>query len=164
MTFPRWLEFKGESTRDMGMLRCREVATDLFVGGLGSALVVPSCSAIVSLEFLDEKDRKSLVGTFPDSKLVYCPFGDGDPIPREGLDRTIQAWDERTGPVLIHCAQGLSRSASVAYALLRLRFGLDHDESMRRIFVYERYPMRKTLASAVLYVQGSGSRPSQETS
>lgn len=157
--FPRWLGFNGESTRDMGMFRCREVAPGLFVGGLASSLTASGWSAIVSLEFLTEKDRKSLSGVAPGACFVYSPFEDGDPIPRETLDRSIRAWDERSpfGPVLVHCAQGLSRSASVAYALLRLRFGLDHDESMRRIYVYDRYPLKKTLASAALYVQDSRS-------
>jgi protein-tyrosine phosphatase len=56
---------------------------------------------------------------------------------------------QRKGAILLHCAQGLSRSASVAYAMLR-RSGLDHPAALQRIQVdgWKQYPMTETLASA----------------
>jgi len=52
------------------------------------------------------------------------------------------------GAVLVSCAAGVSRSASVAYALLRVVRELPHDEAFERVVCSGGRPRPETLASA----------------
>jgi protein-tyrosine phosphatase len=90
---------------------------------------------------------------------VRIPFDDGDVFPDDALEAAWEAWqtaEDEGGETLIHCQAGLSRSASAAYALMRLRYGLDHDTALARVvtpYTAHQYPMRLTLASAYDWVK-----------
>ena len=60
----------------------------------------------------------------------------------------------KEGPVLIHCHAGLSRSASMAYALMRRIWRLDHNTALRRVKIVSQFPVPQTLASARAWVHG----------
>ncbi len=80
---------------------------------------------------------------------------DGDGIPRSTLDRVWALVQNAQGPVLIHCAAGLSRSASVAVAMMRAR-GIEAREARRRVeegngYNPGTYPMSRTFASALAW-------------
>jgi len=85
-------------------------------------------------------------------EVVAMPFSDGDPIPAGALD-VVAPLVERTlainEPVLVHCAAGLSRSASIGYALLRRMHGLGHEDALARVYAGDpNYPLLPTLNSA----------------
>jgi len=80
------------------------------------------------------------------------PFRDGEAVPTETLESSLKAAREAQGPVLIHCAEGRSRSVSVAYMLLRDR-GLEHTEALRRVRSRFGPPMRATFDSARVWIQ-----------
>tara|TARA_Y100000310_G_scaffold324213_1_gene385821 strand:+ start:548 stop:913 length:366 start_codon:yes stop_codon:yes gene_type:complete len=91
--------------------------------------------------------------------LMQRPFEDGWPIPDGVLDDAeslVRASVDLGMPVLIHCAAGVSRSVSVAYAMLRTVYGMDHDEALGRVKVDPNYPRKETLRSAVRWVDGRG--------
>ena len=151
--FPRWEHFNGESTQDKGLMRCREVAHNLYVGGYAAMLMRSDWRCILALTSYEPGDRARLRKEYPGVVARCLPFPDGAPVPEVYFDEALALWDAHgaTGPVLFHCAQGLSRSASVAYVVLRLRCGLDHEESMRRLVVIPGYPMAQTIQSATRY-------------
>lgn len=122
----------------------REVAEGLFVGGRDAA-DARGWSAIVSLGDVPPVLRSRDI----DTKLLRWHFEDGAPFP-EGCLTAIEAFcrDRSSGPILVHCAQGLSRSASAAYALLRTHYGLKPTEALARVTVEPPWPVRTTLESA----------------
>lgn len=141
-SFPAWISDVPPGFDAMDdCFNCREVGDGLFVGAFGSPILKP-WPQILALS------RSGLVHarSYP-VPPVSMPFEDGEAVPVEVLTKAWEMWGK--GPLLIHCAAGLSRSASVAYALL-VRGGVPSEEALRRIKVEgnEQYPMRKTLASA----------------
>ena len=70
--------------------------------------------------------------------VTAIPVLDGGPVPREAAVRAV-AWYENVRSehsdalVVVNCLMGASRSATVAYALLRRCHGLDHTEAFRRV-------------------------------
>ena len=93
------------------------------------------------------------------------PVQDRHPLPDglldEVLDRVMDCLSD--GPVLIQCEMGRSRSAGVAYALLRALYGQSHDEAYARVHtqtVFQAgknqlsfdWPHPKLLASAAAWV------------
>lgn len=90
------------------------------------------------------------------NELIHWPFLDGDHFP-EGLLPAILPRVRAargSGPVLIHCQAGLSRSASATYAVLRLLDGLDHREAFARVYAGEpEFPRKTTIASARAFVE-----------
>lgn len=84
--------------------------------------------------------------------LLCWPVWDGVPIPDKVYDRVVELARKkiRAGPVLVHCQAGLSRSASVAYALIRTLEGLSHDDALRRVQIPGKphWPSPKTIESA----------------
>ena len=90
------------------------------------------------------------------TKVLSFPFRDGTPIPEGTLEKVVLATNRARarGPVLIQCAAGLSRSTSVAYAVLRVLDELSHDAALARVKVHPDYPMRPVIDSARLWVQG----------
>lgn len=91
-------------------------------------------------------------------RALRRPFYDGDLAPPEMLDE-VARWCAGEPRVLVQCQAGLSRSASVAYALLRAR-GVGHAEALRRVEVRvphhdrdEAFPRRETLESCVAWAR-----------
>jgi hypothetical protein len=135
--FPRWV------TPDANL---REVAPRLYVGnprgiehpppGGRWALVIDFCG---ELERDPSRYRRAL-------RALSFPFKDGDPIPDGVLDRL-------QGPVLLHCAAGLSRSVSVAYAMIRATHNTGHREALALVKADPRFPLPETLGSAYDWVE-----------
>lgn len=182
MTYPRW-----ESLEDM--LNLREVAPGLWVGGVDAPWLLeggkrerldPRWTLI--LDVASWMDATAGVGPrhpWPevrylrdDPEVWACDLEDGEPIPRGTLDKLLEIYDghcrrldgeARVSCVLVCCLAGASRSASVAYGLLRLRCGLHHEEALRRIrsrwhqsaATDPRWPNPVTLASVVEWVSGA---------
>lgn len=159
MTFPRWV-VGDPSNRPSVMLTpalLREVASDLYVGNEYAPNHMlaswPKRGALVQLSSVCNP-----VGMLPTYRWT---FDDGDAVPfalLEDVTLFVTRWRAK-GPVLIQCQAGLSRSASVAYGLLRVLDGLDHAEAERRITTREEHydrtlvwPKRRTLESVVAWV------------
>jgi len=154
--YPKWIV-----RADMVFLR--EVAPHLYVGAEGSPAARPEgpWSLVVSLyqtpqDVSASRDARTM--------LVQRPFMDGDEVPEGFLDEILPMVRDRLRvglPVLIHCQAGLSRSASVAYAMLRVLCGLSHDEALRRVKAgYREFPVPSTLASARRWVHSVAARRS----
>lgn len=146
MAFPRWKDKSGPTN-------LREVAPGLFVGALASpkagrwAAVIDLYGSSSSAEMQPTYSRVPVV--------LRWQFNDGDRLPAGLLDTVepLVRANLRKGPVLIHCQAGLSRSASTAYAMLRVLFGLPHEEAYRRIQIMADYPRPQTFASAASWVR-----------
>jgi len=166
-TYPRWI-VGGPDDRSTAIVRAmlREVAPGLYVGSENSDDFMPvtwgTHGALVQLS-----SSCAPVGEIPTYRWT---FNDGGPVPGALLDdvvRFVSQWRAK-GPVLVQCQAGLSRSASVAYGLLRVLDGLDHAEAERRITTREEHydrplvwPRRPTLESVVAWAEARGaSRPS----
>ena len=165
--FPRWIMGgPGERSTAIVPTLLREVAPNLYVGSENATGYMPvtwrTHGALVQLS-----SSCAPVGEIPTYRWT---FNDGGPVPGALLDdvvRFVSQWRAK-GPVLVQCQAGLSRSASVAYGLLRVLDGLDHAEAERRITTREEHydrplvwPRRPTLESVVAWAEARGaSRPS----
>lgn len=130
--FPRWV------TKPTDMANLREVGPNLFVGSKFAPRLGPNGGEPKRPQ--DWRLVVDLCGAEPElhqgvSKLIVAAFDDATPIPDGYLNDIALAVPEyrAKGPVLIQCAAGLSRSASVAYALLRFLDDLSHDEARARV-------------------------------
>lgn len=90
------------------------------------------------------------------NRALRRPMFDGDTVPAAILDEIV-AWCAGWPRVLVQCQAGLSRSASVGYALLRAR-GMCHAEAIRRASLridhaghVEVWPRRLTIESCVAW-------------
>ena len=157
MTYPRWI-MGDPATRPLRVpAMLREVAPDLYVGSERAVDIMPdgwaTRGALVQLSA-----SCNPVGMLPSYRWT---FSDGDAVPGALLDDValfVGRWRAK-GPVLVQCQAGLSRSASVAYGLLRVLDGLDHAEALRRIETREEHydkplvwPRGATLESVVAWV------------
>lgn len=163
-TYPRWI-VGGPGDHSTAIVRAmlREVAEGLYVGSENSDDHMPrewaTRGALVQVS-----SSCTPLGMMPTYRWT---FNDGDAVPGALLDdvtELVARWRTR-GPVLVQCQAGLSRSASVAYALLRVVWGLDHAEAARRITTREEHydrplvwPKAATLESAVAWVDAHASK------
>ena len=148
-TYPRWVMGGPDDTAGRSPALLREVAAGLFVG---SALAAPYVDAECAVVRCSEH-----CVTVAQVATLSVLFEDREPIASRVLHRavTFVAAHRPTRPVLIQCYAGLSRSASLAYAVLRVVDGLDHDAALARVaHAVEhsdrtaRFPHPVTLASA----------------
>lgn len=135
--FPVWLD------RTPGVL-LREVAPGLYVGG-AAAVTAMAWGCVVDLCGSSSSLASTVYGRVP--VLLRWDFPDGEEVP-EGLVEVVSPLvGSVDGPVLIHCRVGLSRSPSVAYAVLRTRYGLSDNSASNRIYVEPGWPARRTIES-----------------
>lgn len=145
MKFPRWIS-------QVPAMNLREVGRNLYVGAVSSVDVFPEWAAVVdlagtSMHTPSEYNRAHV--------FLRWPMVDGTSFSSGQLTAVYQVVRSgvRRGPVLIHCAAGLSRSVSAAYAVLRVSEGLSHDQALKRVKVHKDYPLPDTLASARAWVR-----------
>lgn len=130
--YPRWVD-------ETDGVFLREVARNLFVGAEAAAFV-RSWDLIVDLHGNHS----------PEKNILVVPFADGDEIPHGALteiysrvERALDSGQE----VLICCKVGRSRSASVAYAILRVCYGVKPGDAHERISTLLTIPTgRRTLS------------------
>ncbi len=152
MAYPRWINPKDE-------INLRAVASKLYVGGEKAPALCQGARWRLIVDLYGESlDATSRRGYSDAESLLAWPFNDGNRVPSGLLDVAVPliGLALRRGPVLIHCQAGLSRSASVAYAVLRYHGGLTHQEALSRVITpgYEKiYPKAATLKSARVWVQ-----------
>ena len=132
-------------------LRC--VGPRLYVGGATAVLDGPAprreWAAAVDLHGSRHPEafrREPFFGAL--GRFLRVAFEDGAPVPEGALPAAADLYRGCSGPVLISCAAGVSRSASVAYGVLRAVLGLGHDEALRRVACPGGRPLPATLESA----------------
>ena len=147
--FPRWVVGGPSDTNAASPALLREVAPGLFVGSALSRAHVDPSAAVMQFSHQCTISTRSYV--------LRMPFVDCEPIPHGVLDACVAfARAHRAErPLLLQCFAGLSRSASVAYAVLRAVDGLGHDAALARVAHavehYDRthrFPHHATIASA----------------
>lgn len=133
-------------------MNLREVAPDLYVGGLFTLAYRGPWDTIV--EFIGSSlppkyDQDDFRDGYEGYRVVLSfPMDDGDVFKKSTLDKCWQAVQDAQGPVLFHCAEGVSRTVSAMYAMLRVS-GMEHDEAVFRVKTLDgRLPMRDTFGSA----------------
>lgn len=145
----------------------RAVGRNLYVGGLTAICVRPAptrewYAAIDCHGYRETGDRERCFGLAP--RVIRYGFHDGDRVPVSLLDAALGYYLDALGhgPLLVTCAAGVSRSASVAYALLRVVGGLTHAEALVRVEIVEEHydrtstarPRSETLESARVWADG----------
>ena len=155
--YPRWVTPQTKTLDRLHPQNLREVGPNLYVGAEMSPPVTPDTgrwALIVDLCGSAVDDHAVQMNYLPFAdRVVSAPFLDAEPIPEGHLDEVLPriVAARGRGPVLVHCAAGLSRSASVAYVVLRSEDHLTHDEALRRVAVpgiYPHYPHPTVLRSA----------------
>lgn len=147
MTFPRWIAGGPGDVSARSNVLLREVADGLFVGSSLALPIIGQCAAVQLSDRCPPHDGPTL----------RAPFDDGDAVPDDVLHAAVvfaRAW-RGTLPVLVQCYAGLSRSASVAYVVMRRVDRLPHADALARVAHtvehndrVTRWPNRHTLASA----------------
>ena len=119
---PLFQSFPIDYSRQGFGTRLRAVASGLYVGSTDAN--VPNAAVI---QLAEQNTR--LAGA-----VLRRPINDGEPISPWLLDECVAfATQAPAAPVLVTCYAGLSRSASVAYALLRAAHGVRREEALRRV-------------------------------
>jgi len=120
MKYPRTVpDPVGGQLSESTLWNLREVAPGLYVGGQVTP-IHDGFDTVIDLAGQDDPSYKKF------RKVLHWTFTDGLPVPEPLLDAVWDLLQKAQGPVLIHCAEGRSRSVSVAYAMLR-RQGQDHE-------------------------------------
>lgn len=96
--------------------------------------------------------------------MIRYGFDDCDVVPVALLVAAEALYRDAQGPVLVSCAAGASRSASVAYALLRVVRGYSHEAALARVKLPGGGPHPRTLATAQAWAEArlvgaTGERP-----
>lgn len=112
----------------------REVAPGLWVGSEFAAAEPPTPEGRWGL-IIDMREGDPGTGRWA-RKYLRLRVVDGQPIPHAHLDQALHAYQQSVGPTLVHCHWGLSRSPSVAAALLIVEHGLSEAEATRRVSPY----------------------------
>lgn len=133
----------------------REVAPGLYVGGMIAVCERPTQTrdwwAVVDCHgYRVDGQREVRFGTLP--RVVRYGFDDCGPVPASLLAAASALYRERGGDVLVCCAAGSSRSAAVAYAMMRDVLGAPHDDALARVSQRGGGPHPATLASAKAWV------------
>lgn len=145
MSYPRWI------TEPMDGMNLREVAPHLYVGEQTAPLRGDWHTIIDFYGNAPYYVRPAYDGA---NLYLRMPFDDGDNFPIGVITAAWEAWqtaEAEGGETLLHCQAGLSRSASAAYALIRCRYGLSHEEALARVvtpLTAHQFPLRATLNSA----------------
>lgn len=129
-----------KSLAETPLFNLREVADGIFVGGLVSPLAGIFDTIVVLAGDATDPAYKTARAVYP------CTFEDGLPVPSKVLQTAFRAVGEARGLILIHCAEGRSRSVSVAYAVLR-KLGFSHEEAFLRVLSPHGPPMSETFNS-----------------
>ena len=155
--YPRWI------TKPSDGANLREVGPRLYVGGASAPFNPPAgqkWALVVDLIGQSLPSRIPIVGgtaKYPAHVVLALPIEDGCPIPDEVIGQALVAFGENRnrGNTLVHCAAGLSRSASTAYAALRFFDDLDHAAALKRVQTpgVTAWPHPETLGSARSWVQ-----------
>lgn len=143
--FPRWVP--GVDSRAM----LREVGDNLYVGGMIAVCERPSKTrewwgAIDCHGFREDGQRELRFGQLP--RVVRYGFDDGDRVPEALLAAAEALYRAAQGPLLVSCAAGASRSASVAYGLLRVVQGYSREGALARVTLPGGGPAPVTLETA----------------
>lgn len=122
--YPRWLH--GRTGGAYEELRLREVGPGLWVGNAAAEMPPSLGAAVVQL---------STACRSADGAVLRIPVQDFRPIDPAALNTILAfaAVRHPAGPLLVQCRMGLSRSASVAYGLLRLLHKRTHDEALAAV-------------------------------
>lgn len=146
-TFPQWLH-----TADT-RANLRRVAPGLYVGSAVAVCERPARNrdwwAVIDCHGprgVASVHRELRFGQL--DHVIRYAFEDGEPVPEALLVAAEVLYRRAGGSVLVSCAAGVSRSASVAYALLRVVRELPHDEALERVACAGGRPRPETLASA----------------
>lgn len=143
--YPRWVD------RDCTL---REVGPGLFVGDWRSPGLARQIPFKLVVRMTAGSALQPVRSDGSTARILHAPMNDGDaldPATLDAIDQEIRDALPR-GPVLIHCQAGLSRSASVAYAMLRRIFGRSHQAAYSAVKAHANYPLRTTLDSARQWV------------
>lgn len=143
--FPRWVAPSHN---------LREVGPALYVGDQDSPRSSTDWGLVVDL--CGSSGRSENRWKYPaGARLLRLSFNDGQPFPDGVLDEVLRKVRPAVlsgQSVLLHCAAGHSRSASAAYAMLRVGWGLSHDAALGRVVTEAGlaggWPMPMTFASA----------------
>jgi len=122
----------------------REVAPDLYVGSAKAAKYVDLDAAVAAFSSHSEDVFHPL--------RLRALFRDFEPVPHAIIESVVGFARAHRGirPVMLQCYAGMNRSASMAYAVLRMVDGLSHDAALARVaHTVERHDRRETFPNKV---------------
>lgn len=148
--FPRWVVGGPSDVSCASPALLREVASGLYVGSNLSARFVERDVAVASFSSHCEDCHHPL--------RLRALFEDFKPVPRSIIESVVSFarahHDHRA--ILLQCYAGMNRSASMAYAVLRMVYGMPHAaaitavaHTIERHDRTERFPNDVTLGSVV---------------
>lgn len=141
----RWVERR----EDVGRF-CREVAPGLYVRSFTS--IAEPRGPFARIVLSNAIESASVVAQ------LFVPVPDFAPIPDEVFECAVAfaRYTRKSVPLVVQCRMGLSRSASMAYAILRVVDGLGHAEAFERVrstALRREWPAPEVIASAQAWVE-----------